>query len=398
MPWKEYRVIDEKIKFVVEAMDRDESMKNLCEKYGISRKTGYKWLNRYKEDGAQGLCNRSRAPHTHPNALEEKVKKDILALKQKHPNWGPKKLCALLKKQDYNKVPAASTVGTFLKKHGLVKVKKRRRKAVPTEAPLTKALKPNDVWCADFKGHFKTRDGNKCKPLTITDQLSRYLLACHHVNRMSFEYTKDTFEKAFREYGMPLVVRTDNGTPFSSTNRYGLSKLSFWWIRLGIYPERIKLGRPDQNGCHERMHRTLKQEVASPPAQNISAQEMRFKSFVNEYNLERPHEALDMKTPSELYINSDRSYPEKLRSIEYASRLKVYRVQKHGEIKYRGRDLFISECLYKEHVGLEQISENKSVVWYCNYELGVLNHEDWKIEPLFCKPYSTEISLTYKEL
>ena len=398
MPWKETCVIDEKIKFVAEALDETESMKDLCAAYGISRKTGYKWLERYKSEGVSGLCNKSRAPYTHPNAMKKSVKKEILTIKRKYKNWGPKKIRAVLEKNAAGEIPAASTIGSYLKIEGLVRVKRRRRRAVPTKAPLARAIKENDVWCADFKGHFKTEDGSRCNPLTITDQYSRFLLACKHTNKMNLEETKKVFEMAFGEYGLPLVMRTDNGLPFASTNRYGLSKLSFWWIRLGIYPERIEPGRPDQNGRHERMHRTLKQDVANPPASSILAQQNKFDEFKQMYNFERPHEAIKMLTPSDLYSKSNRIFTENLSQPEYPDHMKVYKIRKRGNFVMKGKNIFVSECLHNECVGIEQLSEDQSAIWYCNYELGILNHRTWSIKPIFCKPMSKDIKLSYLEL
>lgn len=383
MAWLETRVMDERIRFISELLEGDYGMLELCRAYNISRKTGYKWLGRYEQDGPAGLTDVSRAPHHHPQEIPNKIKVAILSVKARYSHWGPAKIDYKLRKLYplWSRYPAISTIGLFLKRHGLVCSRKRRRHASPTRPPLTAGTAPNDVWTVDFKGHFKTGDGRRCNPLTINDHLSRYLLCCRHLDEMSYLLVKMQFERTFREYGMPLVIRSDNGTPFSSRGIGGLSRLSAWWIRLGIHPERIEPARPDQNGRHERMHRTLKQYTAAPPAADLKSQQDCFDVFTQEYNEERPHESLDMHTPSSLYVRSDRSFPSQLREPHYEQYLHVRRVQHHGDIIYKGRRLFLSESLRREYIGIESVDEDTSRRWYCNYELGTLNHRKWQIEP-----------------
>jgi len=268
---------------------------------------------------------------------------------------------------------------------------------VPTKSPLTEASRPNDVWCADFKGHFFTGNGDRCCPLTITDKYSRSILCCQHADKMNLKETKKIFEKAFKEYGLPKVIRTDNGTPFSSGNRYGISELNLWWIRLGIHPERIKPGRPDQNGQHERMHRDLKEDTARPPASTIKNQQKKFDWFVQMYNFERPHEALGMNVPSSRYVRSDRAFPPCLSKIEYAEHIKAQKVSHSGAIKLRGRVFFVSKCLRRQLIGIDRISEEQYLIWYCNYQLGVLDLSSGIIIPNPCI-VSSNVSLKSKEL
>ena len=387
MAWLETHVMDERIRFISEVLEGDYSMSELCAAYTISRKTGYKWLGRYTADGAIGLYDRSRAPHHHPQAIGDAIQSAILSVKQDHPYWGPRKIDYQLRKQYpcWSGYPALSTIGLFLKKEGLVCSRKRRRRASPTQPPLTSGLLPNDVWTVDFKGHFATGDGRRCNPLTISDHRSRYLLCCRHLDRMSHDAVKMQFERVFREFGLPWVIRSDNGTPFSSHSLCGLSRLSVWWLRLGIYPERIEPARPDQNGRHERMHRTLKQQTASPPAATLRLQQERFDGFTREYNEERPHEALNMQPPALLYDNSRRPFPARLPDVNYDSGMSVRKVKQNGEIRVGGRALFLSESLGGEYVGLEPIDEDRSRVWYCTYELGEFDHRRWRIEQV--KPY-----------
>jgi transposase InsO family protein len=369
------------------------SMTELCEHYNISRKTAYKWLDRYSTGGIEAMCDRSRAPHNHPNEISGQMKDAILFIKRRFPKWGAPKIRARLERENprWSPYPAISTIGLFLRRQGLTCPRKRRRKATPTELPLTNGHKCNQVWCADFKGHFKTSDGSRCNPLTISDHASRYLLCCRHVERMNYGLVKMRFERVFRQYGLPEVIRTDNGTPFSSRGLGGLSRLSYWWIRLGIYPERIEPGQPQQNGRHERMHKTLKSHTANPPAKNIIAQQNRFNIFRNEYNNQRPHEALQMKTPSDCYSGSIRSFPSRLPQVNYPDHMQVKRVQIHGGIWYKNNYIFITESLYGEYIGIEQIAEDISQIWYCNYLLGRIDHRKWQVVPL--KPACLSVQL-----
>jgi putative transposase len=396
MPWLETHVMDERMKFVSELLEGNYSMAELCASYNISRKTGYKWLDRYNECGPAGLVDLSRAPHHHPHAVRHEVKSAVLEIKGRFNqcHWGARKIDWQLRKEhpDWQHYPAKSTIGLILKNEGLVVSRRRARRSSPTSMPLTNGLTPNDVWCADFKGHFATGDGKRCNPLTISDHSSRYLLCCRHVDTMGYDAVKRQFACVFREYGLPFVIRTDNGLPFSSRGIAGISSLNAWWIRLGIYPERIEPGNPQQNGRHERIHRTLKQDTAAPPAKSTALQQKRFDEFIEYYNNRRPHEALDMKTPSELYIPCERKFPARLPSIEYADGFIVRKVGARGEIYMGGRCLFVSECLCGEYIGIERIEEDKSRMWYCNYELGILDHKNWQIKQVKPHPLSAGVN------
>jgi len=388
MSWLETRVMDERLKFISEVLEGQYNMTELCIAYNISRKTGYKWLGRYLQDGPVGLEDISRAPHSHPHQMPDKVKAAILCVKQQYPHWGPAKIDYKLRKiySSWPCYPAISTIGLFLKHNGLVCRRKHRRRASPTQPPLTVGVFPNDVWSVDFKGHFKTGDSSRCNPLTINDHKSRYLLCCRHVEHMSYELVKMQFERVFREYGLPLVIRSDNGTPFSSRGLCGLSRLSLWWIRLGIHPERIEPASPDQNGRHERMHRTLKEHTASPPASNLHWQQKRFDSFVREYNDERPHQSLDMNTPSSVYVPSARRWPSRLLNPHYDRCMHVRKVAHHGDINYKGRRLFLSESLDGQYIAIEPVDEDTSRLWYYDHELGQLDHAKWQVKPARQRP------------
>jgi len=388
MPWTETCVMEQRTKFIIDVLESSYSMTELCEYYGISRKTGYKWLERYRQGGIEALHNHSRAPHNHPHEISPQVKESIFAIKKRFPKWGAPKIRSRLERihPNWSSYPAVSTIGLFLHKQGLTSSRKRRRKATPTELPLTSGLYSNQVWCADFKGHFKTGDGSRCNPLTVSDHASRYLLCCRHLERMSYELVKMRFERVFREYGLPEVVRTDNGTPFASRGLGGLSRLSYWWIRLGIHPERIEPGHPEQNGRHERMHKTLKDHTARPPAKTLAQQQRRFNEFCVEYNEHRPHEALEMHTPSQCYFSSTRVFSSRLPEVSYPDHVQVRKVYPHGDIHYPGKRLFITESLGSEYVGIEQIDEDISRLWYCKYLLGEIDHRKWQVVPAKSQP------------
>ena len=394
MPWTETCVMKERIKFLMDVLDGTYCMAELCNFYGISRKSGYKWLERYQQGGFEALRDRNRAPHNHPHEISCQVKESILCIKRRFPKWGAPKIRVRLERihPEWDSYPAVSSIGLFLYKQGLTCPRKRRRKAVPTEQPLTSGRYCNQVWCADFKGHFRTGDGSRCNPLTISDHASRYLLCCRHVEHMSYEQVKMRFENVFRQYGLPEVIRTDNGEPFASCGLGGQSRLSYWWIRLGIRPERIEPGHPEQNGCHERIHKTLKEYTARPPATTIVGQQRRFNEFSAEYNEHRPHEALQMRTPSDCYRSSTREFPYRLPEVSYPDYMKVKRVQLHGDIKYLGKRLFVTESLNGEYVGVEQTDEHSSLLWYCGYLLGRIEHRQWRIGPAKSWPFISAVN------
>lgn len=355
MPWRETNCMDERIKFLSEYLRQERSMAALCREFGISRKTGHKWVGRYLVAGPPGLLDRSRAPRHSPGEITEEMVSAILALRQAHGHWGPRKLRAWLEQHRPRTVwPAASTIGRILTRYGMVIPRRRSRRGPPYQEPFRACSAPNAVWCADFKGWFQTGDGTRCDPLTITDAYSRYLLQCRVVPRTRYVDVRPVFERVFRDCGLPEVIRTDNGTPFASTGLGGLSPLSIWWIKLGIIPERIAPGCPEQNGRHERLHRTLKAETATPPQTTIPQQQQAFDHFRHEYNHERPHEAIGNRTPDSLYQPSPRPYPRRVSEVAYPDHLIIRRVRPCGSIHWRGQELFLGESLAGEPVALEQ--------------------------------------------
>jgi putative transposase len=370
--------MEEKLRFVFEYERDEQTMTELCESFGIARETGYVWLRRYRQWGVAGLVERSRAAQRHRNQTPGEVEQQVLELRQAHMRWGPRKLKRVLERdQAGGNWPAASTIGELLKREGLVVARKKRRKTAPYTEPLAHAEGSNRVWCADFKGWFRTGDGERIDPLTISDAHSRYLLRCQAVEKTDTARVQGIFEAAFRQYGLPQAIRTDNGAPFASTAIAGLSRLAVWWIKLGIVPERIEAGHPEQNGRHERMHRTLKQEVAMPPAEDRRAQQRALAGFRKEYNEVRPHEALGMQTPASVYAPSERAYPAKVREPEYPANMLVRSVHSHGHFRWKKRhDVFLSEVLWGERVGLLPIDER----WYTVYfaELPLARFDSWQ--------------------
>jgi len=369
------------MRFVLEYGQEEYPMAALCRRFGISRKTGYKWLLRYESKGPDGLHDRSRAPKCHPNQVQPEIEAAILSARLAHPTWGPKKLRVLLMRYDpQNGWPVISTIGEILKRHGLTAPRKRRRRTPPYDEPFRSCRAPNAVWCADFKGWFRTGDGSRCEPLTITDAHSRYLLRCQTGTDVKYEMVRGLFEATFREYGLPGAIRTDNGSPFASCGVSGLSRLSVWWLKLGIVPERIEPGKPQQNGRHERMHRTLKQETAAPPAQTLRGQQRRFERFRREFNEERPHEALGMLTPAAVYEVSSRAYPERLRDMEYPECVEVRRVKPNGAFNWKNRRVFLGEAFSRELVGLSELTDRYWRVQFGPAVLGVL--DTWRFRLL----------------
>jgi putative transposase len=374
MPWKEHGVMEERFRFVEEWRSGDWNVAELCRFYEVSRTTGYKWVGRYEVGGLEALHDVSRAAHRHPNAISPEMEDWVIAMREKHPSWGAPKIRARLERGcPGQRLPAESTIGAILKRNGLTVPRKRRRRSRPASEPLAHAGAPNTVWCADYKGWFRTGDGTRIDPLTISDAYSRYLFRCQALKAADYAHSKPVFEAAFREYGLPERLRTDNGAPFGSNGESGLTGLMVWWIKLGIVPEHIAPGKPQQNGRHERMHRTLKQETASPPAANRRAQQERFDQFRQEYNEERPHEALGQKTPATYYQASPRAYPGRLRAVEYPSDWDVRCVSPGGRMRWLGEYVFVSHGLDGERVGLEQIEERRWRVWFSFYEIGVLD-------------------------
>lgn len=375
MPWTETRVSDDRMRFIVE-WDREEaSMAELCRRHGISRKTGYKWLFRWLAQGAGGLEDRRRSPGHHPNQVSQEQAAAIVAMRDRY-GWGPKKLRVLLAREHPGLVwPALSTMERILKSHGRVIPRKKRRRIPPQTQPLGHCDGANTVWCCDFKGDFATGDGRRCYPLTITDGFSRYLLRCQGLAQTEYAAVRPIFECAFREHGLPRAIRSDNGPPFASRAVGGLSRLSLWWIKLGIRHERIQPGKPQQNGRHERMHLTLKQATASPPAGTARQQQQRFDAFRQEYNEVRPHEALDLATPGSCYAPSPRPYPSREPEVSYPGSWLTRRVQKRGEF-YWGVPVALSEVLSGEMIGLEPLDGRYWRTYWGPMWLGIFDEHD----------------------
>jgi putative transposase len=373
MPWKVDDIVEQRFRFILDWQRAEFGLAELCRQHQIARQTGYKWIERFESEGLEGLRDRSRAPLHHPNRVEEGTEQHILAVRGKYPLWGARKIGAYLERQGWGEtVPATSTIGAILKSHGLTVIRKRRQKAPRRSEPLAHADGPNRVWCADFKGWFRTGDGRRCDPLTITDGHSRYLLRCQAVQGEDTVHAKPVFEAAFREYGLPERLRTDNGAPFGSNGDTGLSALAVWWIKLGIYPERIRPGKPQENGRHERMHLTLKLATASPPARNRREQQRRFDQFREEYNQQRPHEALGMTPPGQWYEPSLRPWPARVPEIEYDRDMDVRSVGQGGRIRWRGNRIFVSHALEGEPVGLKAVGATAWDVYFSSYLLGVV--------------------------
>jgi transposase InsO family protein len=380
MPWKETCLMDEKVKFVGYYLKKEWSFSMLCREFGISRTTGYKYINRYHTSGLYGLKEISRAPHNHPNAVSLEIEEVILSLRSVHPTWGPRKLRAWLQSHHPRiNYPASSTIGDILRRHGLTVPRRRVGRTPPYTEPFTGCTSPNDVWCADFKGWFLTGDNCRCNPLTISDAASRFLIRCQTVDRPDFVHVKPIFEAAFLEHGLPLAIRTDNGVPFATTTLGGLSRLSIWWIKLGIVPERIEPGHPEQNGRHERMHRTLKQDTATPPKSTLRTQQNAFDHFREEYNYQRPHEALDQTPPAKSYCHSLKPYPLITPQIKYPDYMKIRKIHHQGDLKWRGRHIYLSETLAREYVGLKQIDDQFYEIYFDHIKLAKLDDYNSKI-------------------
>ncbi len=376
--------MEEKLRFVFEHQMGERSMRELCERYEISRETGYVWLRRYQQQGVEGLKEKSRAAQRYPNQTAEEIEGMVLDLREAHMSWGPRKLKRVLERDEPGrKWPVKSTIGAMLKRSGLVVARKKRRKTAPYSEPLAHADGPNRVWCADFKGWFRTGDGERIDPLTITDAHSRFLLKCQAVEKTDTTRVQAICEAAFREYGLPAAIRTDNGAPFASTAVGGLSRLSVWWMKLGIVPERIEAGHPEQNGRHERMHRTLKQETATPAAKNRRAQQHAFDRFREEFNHVRPHEALGMETPATVYAASPRRFPAKLPEVEYPDTMRVFTVQAKGHFRWKkNQEVFVSEVLWGEKIGLLPVDEHLYTVYFAQVPLARFDSRRSCLTPL----------------
>jgi transposase InsO family protein len=382
MPWKECSVMDERLRFVARLLD-GEAMTEVCRAFGISRKTGYKIFDRYKEHGLEALSDRSRRPVRYANQLPAQVENLIVTAKRDKPHWGARKIRELLvRRLDGDiRVPAKSTIHAVLHRHGLVRVPGRpRHRAAGT--PLSAGSAPNDLWCADFKGEFKLGNGRYCYPLTVTDHASRFLLLCEALESTREDTAVTAFEQLFRERGLPQAIRSDNGVPFASPNGlFNLSKLAVWWLRLGIAIERIRPGHPQQNGRHERMHLTLKQEATRPPGMNSLQQQARFDAFREEFNAERPHEALAMKRPAELYSASPRAY-DGLPDLAYPLHDRDVLVTACGRICMHRKRVNISTVLAGQRLGIKEVDDGIWIVSFMRYDLGFIDLEQKTLQPL----------------
>ncbi|AMN47732.1 integrase [Steroidobacter denitrificans] len=392
MPWKECSVMEEPLRFVARLLD-GEGISEVCREFGISRKTGYKIFNRYKDEGLEALSDRSRRPVRYANQLPEQIERAIVTAKKDKPHWGARKIRELLVRKLAGdvRIPAKSTVHAVLDRHGLVKRARQRRRFKAEGTPLSQAVAPNALWCADFKGEFRLGNRQYCYPLTVTDQASRMILMCEALESTKEPPVIEAFLRLFRERGLPTAIRSDNGLPFASPNGlYNLSKLSVWWLRLNIALERIKPGNPQQNGRHERMHRTLKAQTTRPPGMNVLQQQARFDAFISEFNEERPHEAIDMKVPAERYTPSPRAY-EGLPELAYPFHDRDILVTACGRICLHRKKINVSTVLAGQRLGIKEVDEDIWLVSFMHYDLGYIDLEQRTLQTID-NPFGTRLS------
>ena len=382
MPWKECSVMDERLKFVARRL-AGEPMSELCREFGISRKTGYKIFDRYEQCGVQGLTDRSRRPYRYAHQLPFQVENYILNVKQEHPSWGARKIRErLLRRFTDIKLPAKSTIHAVLDRHGLVERRSSRSRPRAQGTALSLGQRPNELWCTDYKGEFLLGNRQYCYPLTVTDHASRYLLCCEALSSTCEDFAFTAFERLFQERGLPANIRSDNGVPFASAHAlFHLSKLAVWWLRLGIGIERIQPGHPQQNGRHERMHLTLKKEATKPPARNFLQQQARFDDFIEIFNQQRPHEALAMKCPAEVYQASIRPY-RGLPDIDYPFHDKVIVVTNCGRICLGNKKINFSTVFAGQAVGIKEVHDDIWLVSFMDYDLGYFDLDTRMLEPL----------------
>jgi len=381
MPWRETLLMDQRVQFIADYQRDLFDVADLARRYGISRKTAYKWIDRYEAGGPAGLVDRSRRPVRSPHATPERVVAALLDVRRRHPSWGAKKLLKVVSTREPTwTLPARSTVCDLLDRAGLITAPRRRPVPAHPGRALIPITAPNGTWTADFKGQFKTRNGVYCYPLTIVDGYSRYLLACHGLLSTAIAGARPIFLRLFQEYGLPGIIRTDNGVPFATTALGRLSTLSVWWIRLGILPELIAPASPQQNGRHERMHRTLKAEATRPPSGTLRAQQVRFNRFRQEYNFDRPHEALDQETPAEHYLPSPRELPRHLPPLEYPGHFEVRLVSRNSGIRWKKRWVCVTHTLAGEYVGLEEVGDGLWDVYFGPLKLGRMDERRQQIE------------------
>lgn len=384
MPWSKITLMSQRLEFVQRVFEHRRTMAEICAEFCISEKTGYKWMARFRAHGVPGLDDRSHAPHRVPHRMDESIARELLDLRDTHPTWGPRKLVAYAAARDPAvRWPAPSSVGALLKRAGLVRVTRGRPPRVPTRHwGQSPSDAPNEVWTADFKGQFRLGNGPYCYPLTVADAYSRFLLGCTALRAPDAILTRTVFQRLFEEYGLPRVLRTDNGVPFASPPALGqLSSLAVWWIRLGIRPERIRPGKPQENGRHERMHRTLKAETAKPPASSWRAQQHRFDRFRTCFNEQRPHEALGQLPPATWYSRSSRPYPRRLPPILYRDGVEVRKVNATGQFVWRGSLIFLSSVLAGQYVGLEEVADDRWSAAFGSLHLGYVYPSTMKFTP-----------------
>lgn len=383
MPWIEETKVEQRLKFVLRVREEGWSIARACREANISRPTGYKWLNRYDDEGLDGLDDRSRAPKNIPHKTDEQTEQLVCALREEYPNLGPKKLRAWLAREHPDADwPAPSTIGNILDRNGLIEERTTRRKTPPATDPLGEADEPNRIWSADFKGQFEVQNGSMCYPLTVTDNFSRMLLGCVALPSTKGKPVQDRFERLFKEYGLPEAIRTDNGSPFASRAAAGLSYVSAGWLSLGIEHERIEPGKPQQNGRHERMHLTLKKHTARPAEETLEDQQESFDDFRGFYNELRPHEALEQKTPCSYYSRSDRAYPDNAQEPGYATCDVQRSVNSNGYIKFASQSIYVSEALRGHQVGLVEADVDVWVVNFAGIDVGLFEPGDRSMSPL----------------
>lgn len=380
MPWREINPMDSKLKFISFTIENVFNMTELCSIFNISRKTGYKWLNRYIEEGPEGLRDKSRAPNHIPHKTPKEKKSFIVTCRKKHPTWGARKITQKAEQIAPGlSFPSETTINKILNQEGLIHKKRRRRKFAHPGRPSLTAKNTNDVWTTDYKGEFKTKDGLYCYPLTILDEYSRFLLECQGLYSNNYEGAFKVFKRAFKEYGLPKNIKSDNGIPFATNGLARLSKLSAWWIKLGINPVFIQPSSPYQNGVHERMHRTLKNESTIPPSGNLKIQQHRFNRWKDEYNFDRPHEALEGKYPSQVYRPSLKEYTSKLQKIDYPNHFEVRLVSSNRCFRWHQNIIFTSAAIENEYIGLEEVIDGVWAIYFSWKRLGFLDERKMRI-------------------
>jgi putative transposase len=373
--------MEERLQFVRDALSDRWNMSELCARYGVSRKIGYKWLARYEEEGRRGLTDRSRAPHHCPHKIADTMADLLVATREAHPFWGARKLLKVLRDRHprTDDWPAPSTVADLLARRGLVQRRRHRRASTHPGVVRPTTAAPNDLWTADFKGQFRTGDRRYCYPLTIADQHTRFLLACHGLLSTQTVTARPVFERAFREYGLPVAIRTDNGVPFATQAIHGLSYLNVWWMRLGIAHQRSRPGCPQDNGAHERMHRTLKRQAIKPVRGSCAAQQRNFNAFQHEFNTERPHERLGQETPGSRYVVSARAYPERLPALEYPRHFLVKKITTGGTFRFQHKLLYLANAMVDQHIGLEETDDGIWAIHFNTVVLATFDERDYII-------------------